>query len=103
MKDGVCIQIDRFDYSAGVASTGASGVSVGFVVAFGVAVTLPFGVALVDAVRLADGDGDGFAGVPLCRGLDNSAPGGRQRRASHEMSLSRPHRLVLGKNALITH
>ena len=58
MKDGVCIHMDRFDYSAGVASTEASGVAVGFTVAFGVAVAFPFGVALVDAVGLTDGDGD---------------------------------------------
>ena len=51
--------MDRFDYSAGVASTVASGVAVGLTVAFTVGVTLPFGVALVDAVAVAEGDGDG--------------------------------------------
>ena len=53
--------MDSFDYSAGVASTEASGVAPGLTVAFGVGagVTFPFGVALVDAVELTDGDGDG--------------------------------------------
>ena len=51
--------MDTFDYSTGVASTEASGVAVGFTVAFTVGVTFPFGVALVDAVAVADGEGDG--------------------------------------------
>jgi hypothetical protein len=57
--------LDRFDYSVGVASTEASGVSVGFTVAFGVALTLPFALAEGDAVSVAAGVADGVAFTAL--------------------------------------
>ena len=43
--------MDTLDYSASVASTEASGISIGLAVAFGVAVALAFPVALADAVE----------------------------------------------------
>jgi hypothetical protein len=64
MKDGSCIQMDRFDYSAGVASTEASGVAVGFTVALGVAVALPLALAEGDALS-ATGDSEGVAFTDL--------------------------------------
>ena len=57
--------VDRFDYSAGVASTGASGVSAGLTVAFGVMVTLPLAEAEGEAVSVATGVADGVAFTAL--------------------------------------
>jgi hypothetical protein len=53
--------MDIFDYSAGDASTSASGVAVGFTVALGVAVALAFPEALADADGSTVGDADGVA------------------------------------------
>jgi hypothetical protein len=60
-NDGLCITVDRFDYSAGVGSTSVSVVAVGFTVGFDVTVALAFAEALAEADGVMVGDADDVA------------------------------------------